>query len=169
MLLAATCLAGNAGAAVITYEATQLDASTWRYDYIIANDGAITAEIRLLDILFDPLLYAEPSLVIVSHPDVASAWGESMLSSGLDVPAAYDVLAPGDGIDTGESATGFAVSFTWLGEGAPGPQPVEIYDPASFARLGITTTTPVPAPATAPLLGAGLLAAGARLRRRRRG
>ena len=130
---------------------TPLGGSTWRYDYIVANDGSITAEIALFDILFDPELYAEASLVIASEPAVASAWDQQILASGIGVPAAFDALALAEGIGIGQNASGFAVSFTWLGEGTPGEQPVEIYDAGSFALLGTTMTTPVPAPAVEPV------------------
>ena len=138
VLVAALCV-GEAGAATITYLTTPLGGSTWRYDYIVANDGSITAEIALFDILFDPELYAEASLVIASEPAVASAWDQQILASGIGVPAAFDALALAEGIGIGQNASGFAVSFTWLGEGTPGEQPVEIYDAGSFALLGTIT------------------------------
>ena len=168
LLLFALLAAFGAEAAVITYQATNVSGNTWRYDYTVSNNGAITSNIQLFDILFDPALYNEASLTIVSGPGIASGWDQLILASGASVPAAYDVLATGSGIGNGQGVSGFAVSFTWLGAGTPGPQGFEIYDPSTFDLLGTgTTTTVVPAPASFWLMGTSLLAAGLRARRKK--
>lgn len=168
LLLASALLACASQAAVITSQSTQVNGTTWRYDYTLSNNGAITSEIYLFDILFDPALYEEASLTIVSATGISSGWDELILASGTGVPAAYDVLATGGGIGQGESVAGFAVSFIWLGTGTPGQQGFEIYDPVTFQLLGSGTTAAVPAPATLWLLGTGLLAAALRSARRTR-
>lgn len=152
-------------ATTITYQASFVSGSTWRYDYTVANNGAITGEVRLFDILFNPALYDEPTLVISSASGIAAGWDEQILASGLLVPAAYDVLAKGGGITTGGSVSGFAIQFHWLGTGTPGAQGFEIYDSVTFDRLGTGTT--VPLPASAALLVSGLLGLVAAARRRR--
>ncbi len=169
ILIAAVLCVAQAKAAVITYQATHVSDSTWRYDYTVSNDGAITSEIRLFDILFDPAFYSELSLSIVSDAALAPAWNQVILASGIGVPAAFDALATGIGIGNGQAVSGFAVTFTWLGTNPPGPgaQNFEIYSPSTFALLGTGTTSAVPAPAALWLLGTGLLAAGLRARRRR--
>ena len=143
LLLGAVLAASGAEAAVISYQATNVSGNTWRYDYTVTNNGAITSTIELFDILFDPALYNEASLAIVSGPGIASGWDQLILASGVAVPAAYDVLATGSGIGNGQSVSGFAVSFTWLGADPPGPvsQDFEIYDPVTFDSLGTGTTS----------------------------
>lgn len=167
LLVAAALAASGTEAAVINSQATHVTGNTWRYDYAVSNDGALTSEIYLFDILFDPGLYDEASLTIVSSPGIASGWDELILASGIGAPAAYDALATGGGIGNGESVAGFAVSFTWLGAGTPGPQGFEIYDPVTFDLLGTGSTAVVPAPAALWLMGTGLLAVGLRGRRRK--
>ncbi len=166
-LLAAVLAAPGAHAAVISYQVTNVSGSTWRYDYSVANDDTITSEVRLFDILFDPALYSEATLTIVSGAGIDAGWDQLILASGIGVPAAYDVLATGAGIGNGQAVSGFAVTFTWTGAGEPGAQQFEIYDPDTYALLGAGATTPVvPAPASLWLMGTSLLAAGLRARKR---
>ncbi|MEO8444764.1 MAG: hypothetical protein ABI567_07150, partial [Gammaproteobacteria bacterium] len=70
------------------------------------------------------------------------------------------------GIASGQSVSGFAVSFTWLGAGTPGAQTFQIYDASTFGLLGSGTTTAVPAPTAFWLLTTAVAAAGFRMRRR---
>lgn len=158
---------GVAEAAVIDYQVTNVSGSTWRYDYTVSNNGAITSEIYLFDILFDPVLYDEDSLAVVSDSGLTFSWDQIILASGVGVPAAFDALVDGGGIGTGESISGFAVTFTWLGAGTPGPQGFEIYDPQTFELLGEGTTTVVPLPATAWLFATGMAGAIRRAKRRK--
>jgi len=57
------------------------------------------------------------------------------------------------GIGVGETVSGFAVSFDWLGGGEPGPQTYEIVDPGTLATIDSGVT--VPEPTTLLLLGVG--------------
>lgn len=150
-----------AHAALITYDLTALGGSHYRYDYTVTNDGSITSEVALFDILFDPLLYDESSLSIVSDPILTADWDQLMLGSGILISAAFDALALGDGIHVGESVSGFAVEFTWIGTGLPGIQLFEIYDADTFDLLGggaSEARASVPEPSTIFLLGFGLIA-----------
>ncbi len=156
----------NAGAATIFYESTALGGNQWRYDYVVLNDGSIAAEINLFDILFEPALYGPGSLSIVSDPVLTAGWDQVLLAPGISVPPAFDALAMEDGVSIGGYASGFAVTFSWLGTGLPGAQSFEIYNPNTFALLGTGTTTTVPLPASLSLFAAGLIAAGRYVRRK---
>lgn len=125
-------------------------------------------------ILFDPVMYDESSLAIVTANPPASDWDELILGSGLLIDAAYDVYALAGGIGIGDSVSGFAVEFSWLAAGAPGAQTFEIYDPDSFDLIHTGTTTrpafsEVPEPGTLALLLISAIAAATMIRRRRQG
>lgn len=163
----------TASAIAIHYDLTALGGDDYRYAYTITNDGSLGAGTALewFAILFDPALYDETSLSIVTADPPASDWDELILGSGLLIDAAYDAFALAGGIADGGSVSGFAVEFTWLGAGTPGAQAFEIYDPGSFALLhtGSTRTTfsAVPEPGTLALLFISALAAAAMMRRGR--
>jgi hypothetical protein len=146
-LASLTCLPAQAG--FISYEITDLGGANYRYDYTITNDGSITTQIGLFDILFDPALYDEASLFNVSDPSLEADWSQMFLGSGIGVPAAFDAFANGSGIGVGGSVSGFAVQFSWLGTGSPGAQTFEIYDPETFELLGGGTSTLQLPPVTA--------------------
>jgi hypothetical protein len=150
-------LPASAVTAVMLYNTTPLGGSVYRYDYSIQNNGSLGAgvPIQLFDILFDPSLYLESSLLSVTPDPPASQWTEQFLTSLPGVPAAYDVMALGGGIPDGSTVSGFAVRFTWLGPGLPGSQPYRIYSPSTFELLesGITGA---PEPAGFCLIGISL-------------
>jgi hypothetical protein len=144
----------------------------YRYDYTIRNDGSLGAatELALVDLLFDPAQYDESSLTNVSSPLTATDWNQQFLASAPGgVPAAFDLFAVGSGIAVGSYASGFAVEFRWLGNGRPGSQPFEVYDPQTFGLLQQGMTTPVPEPETWLMffVGTPLLAVLGRRRGRR--
>jgi hypothetical protein len=111
----------------------------------------------LFDILFDPENYLESSLTIATPAPLSQNWDQLILASAPGVPAAYDVLALTGGIADGTNVAGFAVEFSWIGQGVPGAQPFEFYDPVTFALIeqGVTTS-PVPVPGALWLLVSGL-------------
>lgn len=172
-MLALVFAAQTTSAAIIHYELTAIGGSNYRYDYTVTNDGSLGAGVAIesFAILFDPALYDETSLTIVTADPPASDWDELILGSGLGVDAAYDAFALAGGIGVGESVSGFAVEFAWLGAGTPGAQAFEIYDPDTFDLIQVGSTRPVfsaevPEPGTLALLFVSAIAA--MLIRRRR-
>ncbi len=165
-LILALCVQ-TASATLIEYELTPTGGNNYRYEYTVTNDGSLGAGVALewFAILFDPALYDETSLTIVTANPPAADWDELILGSGLLIDAAYDVFALGGGIADGDSVSGFAVEFTWLGAGMPSAQPFEIYDPVSFSVIE-TGVTAAPEPGTLALLFLATLAAAA-IRRKR--
>lgn len=163
----------TAGATLIEYELTPTGGNSYRYEYNVTNDGTLGAGVALewFAILFDPALYDETSLTIVTADPPAADWDELILGSGLLIDAAYDVFALGGGIADGGSVAGFAVEFTWLGAGMPSVQGFEIFDPVSLnvIETGSTraTVTSVPEPGTPALLLLAAITAVAMLRRKR--
>jgi hypothetical protein len=158
--------AAPALAGLITFELTSLGGSQFQYTYTVVNDGSPgSAPILGLDVYFDPTLYSlDPEINSPAESQLAAPEGWSPLvlfDMPGSIPAAYDALTSGAGVVPGESLSGFVVQFTWLGEGLPGPQPFEFYDPTDYSVTQSGTTTPavsVPEPAgTAGLLALGLL------------
>lgn len=178
LLITAVCLSGilssQAFATIIDYSLTSLGGTQYRYDYTVTND-TLGGAIELFDISFDPALYDESSLTVVSGAGVSAAWSESLLASAPGFDALYDAYALSGGIAVGASQSGFAVEFNWLGAGGPGAQLFEIYDATTFALIdtGITTLlsgpgpTPVAEPTSLGLLGLGLLGLWGSVRGRR--
>ena len=171
-------LLANPATAIIDYDLKSLGGNSYQYDYTVTNDGSLGADVTIdwFAILFDPGLYEENSLTIVTPEPPAADWYEDILGSGLLIPAAYDVLADvlawNSGIAVGESVSGFAVQFTWLGTGMPGAQPFEIYDPDNIdvpLATGRTRAagTSVPEPGTLALLFLGAVVASTTWLRRR--
>ena len=167
-------IAGSAGPVSVQYALVPMGGNVYRYVYTITNNGSLPsgAAIKLFDILFDPTLYQESSLQIVTsqvNNSLTSQWQQQILTSLPSLPADYDALAIGGntGITVGSTVSGFAVQFTWLGTGLPGAQPFQVYDPSStpfqLLQTGQTTATaPTPAASTFSLLliGTGLASAG---------
>ena len=171
LLAVALLPAAPAGATTVGYHLISLGESSYRYVYTLTNDGSPGGALEGFDLFFDPSLYLEASLTIVTPPALAAEWDEVILASGVLVPAAYDALALSGGIPNGGSASGFAVDFTWIGPGTPGAQPFESFDPDTFAVLesGVTTATAVPEPNPSHLLALGVVALASSRRARGRG
>lgn len=160
--LCAALIGGAASAATITYTATSLGGSNWRYDYAVANDtlGAALAEFTVWFALGQ---YS--NLAVAASP---ADWDSLVVQPDPGLPDAgfFDALALDAGIAPGASRAGFAVSFTYLGAGTPGAQSFDVVNPSTFAKLETGTTSPVPLPGAGWLAAVAALAAASRARRR---
>jgi len=156
LLLTSVAVAGPASATSVLYELTVLDTNRYRSSYTVINDGSLGAGIEGFDLFFDPGLYLESSLSIVTPVPPATDWDELILGSGVLVPAVYDAIALAGGIPDGAIQSGFAVEFVWVGSGMPGPQPFQIFDPDTLTVLDSGVTTPIPEPGTLALMAIGV-------------
>ncbi len=118
----------------------------YEYRYTLTN-VSLAAPLSWFSVDFDTALYDESSLAITSVG--LGDWSEQLLASVsvLGVPAQYDSYkTSGASLGIGDTQTGFAVEFTWLGVGRPGSQAFTIYDPATLNVLDSGLTTAVGAP-----------------------
>lgn len=156
--LTAALLIGAPSAEAILLDATlvSLGGSTYRWDYILTNDGTLGAGV------------AVASFDIVFLQSAITGWSEI----GADNTAWTEYSAPalgddffGADADAGAEITvgdseAFSVTFDWNGALPLGSQAYNIYDPTTFAVLetGWTTVAAVPSPSTAALLWLPLMA-----------
>ena len=154
-------------AQTIQYDVSPLGANVWQYDYSISNTmpGLSFDEFT---IYFDPTAYASLSLV-----NAPSDWDPLVIQPDTAIPAVgyLDAIDLEGLLTDGSSATGFSMSFAFLGGGTPGSQPFDVYNSSDFSLQGSGTTvptavTPLPEPPTY-LLMLGALALVACYRRRR--
>jgi hypothetical protein len=143
--LGAPAVAGTPSSISVQSILTPLGGNVYRYVYSITNNGAAgSAAVKLFDVLFDTSLYT--SLQIVTPANLQGQWSEKLLAAvPPSIPTTYDALALLGGVAPGTTVGGFAVQFTWLGSGLPGSQPVQIFDPTSFAQLQSAQTVVVDA------------------------
>ena len=135
----------------------------WQYSYSFQN--YVPQQNVAIEILFNPLLYSD----LQDPPPSVAGWSIVTLQPdpNLPDPGRYSALA----LQDNAPLTGpFTVTFAWLGQGAPGDQPVEInqFDPSGdfLATLATEVSSPVPEPATALLIGGALVAVAFYLRAR---
>ena len=137
----------------IWYETSELGSGHWQYTYDVTNIS-LTVPIEEFTIWFDFGLYK--NLAIETPDPPASNWSEIVIQPEpvLKDDGAYDARALGLGIGIGQTVSGFAVSFDWLGDAVmPGPQFYEIIDPVTFETIDSGYT--IPEPATLVLLALG--------------
>jgi len=151
-------------AGTIQFAVTDLGAGTYRYTYILS--GFSFSVNQELDIQFDANLYSN-----LTNGVVGTGFNLVLLqpNNPPGLPGDYSAMAL---IDNPPLDGPFSVDFTYLGEGAPGPQPYFInqYDDQGhfLETLESGASSPIPEPATVALAGGGLLALGAALRHRRK-
>jgi hypothetical protein len=154
---------GSARAATIEFDAIDLGAGLWQYDYFVS--GVSFAADEGFATFFDVNLYSD--LVPIDLPlAVASDWDILVLQPDLVLPddGIYDALAL---VNSASLEYPFSVIFSWLGAAgtSPGIQPFEIYRLDGEGQMDLLETgftvprSAVPEPALGLLL---LLAAGAR-------
>jgi hypothetical protein len=153
--------AGPAAATRIAYLATDLPdpgpEDLWQYEYFVSEESfGAGVGFSILFPVGDTAGLVPVATGADADWDVIVLQPEPLLAS----PGRYDAQARLDGASLLFS---FVVRFLWSGEGDPGSQTFEIYDP-SFAVVETGQTVPIPEPGTALLLALGLatLTRGAR-------
>ncbi|MCL2462571.1 MAG: PEP-CTERM sorting domain-containing protein [Defluviitaleaceae bacterium] len=158
LVLLMVCMSQTAGAATVSYVATDLGSGSWQYDYTIFNDS-LTDIISAFDIEYSFGDYE--NLEFVSAVQGWDGYVDDPFDMGFVVDGLFTAWAEnGPAILPGYSLGIFSVAFDWLGEGAPGNQTFIIYD-GNWGVLdsGWTSVAPapeVPEPGTMALLGTGL-------------
>ncbi len=145
-------------ATTIDYSVNDLGAGVWEYNYTVSND-TLASNIDEFTIYFTYGMYDNLN---VTTP--VADWDEltvnPQLILGIPEDGFYDALALVSGIAPGDTASGFSVSFDWLGSDIPGSQSFEIVDPSNFNVIDSGSTTananPIPEPGTLMLLCSGL-------------
>lgn len=123
---------------VIDYSLTRVGntGNTYIDMYSVYNNGTLPGmlipggpsgmvPIQIFDILFDPTLYA--SITNVTPEPLNTQWSPTILFSVGSEPEAFDAELQ-SGIAVGDTVSGFAVEFNYLGLGNPGSQPFDIYN-----------------------------------------
>lgn len=150
------CAMSAAHAASIGYTATSLGGTQWRYDYTV-NNTTLAVPIAEFTLFFSVGPYAN-----LHNASTAPGWDVLLVQPDPAIPASgyFDALALAGGVNPGATATGFSVTFDYLGAGSTGAQPFSILDPVSFIELdtGITQPAAIALPSTPWLLLAGVLA-----------
>jgi hypothetical protein len=157
MLLALTA---QASAVDISAAFTQQSGNTWQVDLAVINNGGVPAGIEEFTLWFPQTLYS--NLILVASP---ATW-DSIVAQPLPAPVSSSgyldslVIAPTPALALGQTQSGFALKFAFLGNGTPAGLQFDIVDPTTFAPIASGVTIPVPEPGTLGqmLAGAGALA-----------
>jgi hypothetical protein len=153
---------GAAAHAQVTYTATDVSGSTWQYNYTFTNNLA-SGNIGEVTVYY--ALGSYEGLSVASSP---GNWSPLVAQPDPSLPADgfFDVQATDAGLASGNSVSGFAVDFTWLGAGTPGSQVFNIVNPAGISAAPEVDAGTAGAALT--LLGGALLVLRGRRRAVRR-
>jgi hypothetical protein len=156
LVLVSVFTVGTAQAAMITFQATDLEdvnvgEDLWQYSYTVSAHDFL--QDYGFSIYFDPETYANLQDPV---PAVNADWDVISYQPDPNVPFAgwYDALAL---VDHASLEDPFTINFVWLGDGGPGTQAFDIYDP-NWEVSETGTTSPVPLPSSVVLLMSGLFA-----------
>ena len=141
-------------ASKIWFEVSEVGGGRWEYTYDVTNVD-ILAGVWEFTIYFAAGLY--DGLAVETDGVLAATWDEIVWDpiDRLGIAGGYDALAELFPIGPSMTASGYSVSFDWLGEGAPGSQYYEIIDPDTFETVDSGWT--VPEPGMILLLGFGAM------------
>jgi len=142
-------------ATTIDFAVADLGGNKYEYAYTVKNDS-LAFDINEFTVFFAFGLYRNLS-VTTPVPDWSEITIDPDLILGNPIEGFYDALALTSGIAPGAIATGFSVSFDWLGAGIPVAQRFEVVDPVTLSVLDSGLTEIIPEPGTFGLLSLGLL------------
>jgi hypothetical protein len=144
--LTAWMCASPAAHAQVSYTATDLNGSTWQYDYTITN-SLVPTNVGEFTIFFTLGQYS--NLNVENSP---GTWSSIVAQPDPNLPADgfFDSQALNNGLAPGGTQANFSVDFTWLGTGTPGPQTFDIVDTNDYSTLYEGSTTLASSPAQAP-------------------
>ncbi len=128
----------------ILYDVNNLGSGRYQFTYDVININ-LPEGIEEFTIWFDYGLYG--NLTVETQTPLATDWAEMVWQPepAFGDDGAYDAQALASSIVVGQTISGFAVSFDWLGVGEPGSQFYEIVDPVSFEIIDSGHTIPEPA------------------------
>lgn len=137
-------------ATTVTYAASHLSGSQWRYDYTISGSYTTGEDLAI----YFP--YATNS-GLTDLSTGGADWTTYVLQPDptLSANGEFDILA---NVSNPSLTPTFSVSFLYSGTGAPGAQDFTLFDP-SFTVLQAGTTSAVPEPNSLALLGVAIVLA----------
>ncbi len=156
-LLLSLAVANSVLAVTVRYEATDLQDITvgndlWQYSYAVTdhtfnNDNGFS-------IYFDAQSYSD---LQDPAPSVNTDWSIFVFQPDNSLPddGVYDAFSLSDGASLVDT---FELNFIWNGNGTPGSQDYDLYDPVfDIVASGVTEPAVVPVPTSIVLMVSGLL------------